>query len=61
MNNKLLWIAALVALLTFLTLDAGALAWSASLINGRQLLVELFTFFVVISGAAITIWKMKVG
>ncbi len=56
-----IWIAALVILLTFLVLDAGALAWSASLAGGRQILVEIFTFFVVLSGTAITVWKMKVG
>ena len=54
------WISVLVVLLTFLVLDAGALAWSASVIGGRQLAASLFTFLVVISGAAITVWKMKV-
>ena len=54
------WVVALVILLTFLVLDAGALAWSASLISGRQLAAEVFTFVVVLSGAAITVWKMKV-
>jgi hypothetical protein len=55
-----LWISVLVVLLTFLVLDAGALAWSASLIGGQQLLAELFTFLIVVSGGAITIWKLKV-
>ena len=60
-NNKLLWIAVFVVILTFFILDAAALAWSASFISGRQLTAELFTFFVVVSGAAITVWKMKVN
>ena len=57
--NATLWISFLVVLLTFLVLDAGALAWSASLIGGRQLLAELFTFLVVVSGTAITVWKLR--
>jgi hypothetical protein len=55
-----LWISALAVLLTFLVLDAGALAWNASLISGHQLMAELFTFLVVLSGAAITVWKLRV-
>jgi hypothetical protein len=57
--RTILWIAALVVFVTFLVLDAAAVAWSASWINGRQVTVELFTFFVVVSGAAVTVWKMK--
>jgi hypothetical protein len=60
-QRAILWIAALVVILTFFLLDASALAWSASLINGRQVLAEVFTFFIVVSGAAITVWKMKVN
>jgi hypothetical protein len=59
-NSRFLpWIAAFVILLTFFVLDAGAVAWSASLIGGRQLMAELFTFLVVVSGAVITVWKLK--
>jgi len=58
-RRTLLWILASVVMLTFLVLDAGALAWSASLISGRQLTAELFTFFVVLSGAAVTVWGLK--
>jgi hypothetical protein len=53
------WITASLILLTFLFLDAGALAWSASVISGRQLMAEIFTFFVVLSGAGITVWKLN--
>ena len=53
------WIAALLLILTFVVIDAGALAWAASLVNGRQFAVEVFTFFVVLSGAAITLWRMR--
>ena len=60
-SHLVLWIAALVILLTFLFLDAGALAWSASLISGQQLTAEILTFIVVLSGCAITIWRMKVS
>jgi hypothetical protein len=60
-SHLILWIAALVILLTFLFLDAGALAWSASLISGHQLTAEILTFIVVLSGCAITVWRMKVS
>ena len=55
-----LWISVLVVLLTSLVVDAGTLAWSASLIGGRPLMAGLFTFLVVVSGGAITVWKLKV-
>ncbi len=60
MKPTLFWIAALALLITFFVLDAGALAWSASLISGHQLTAGLFTFFVVATGAAITVWRMRV-
>ena len=53
------WIAAMIVVLTFVMLDASALAWSAAVIDGRQFAVEIFTFVVVASGAAITVWKMR--
>jgi hypothetical protein len=53
------WVIALLFAITFLVIDAGALAWAASLVNGRQLAVEMFTFFVVLSGGAITFWRMR--
>jgi hypothetical protein len=60
MNSKHLpWLIALLFVVTFLVIDAGALAWAASLVNGRQLAVEIFTFFVVLSGGAITLWRMR--
>ena len=55
------WLAALVILLTFLVVDTGALAWSAAVSDGRQIAAEVFTFIAVMSGAAITVWKMRVG
>jgi hypothetical protein len=58
--KTLFWIAALAFVLTFLVLDAGAVAFSASFISGHQLTAALFTFFVVVTGAAITVWRMKV-
>ena len=54
------WIAVFIVLIAFFVLDAGALAWSASLADGRQLAAEIFTFFVVLTGGAITVWKMKI-
>ena len=59
MDNRYLWIAALALLVTFFVLDAGAVAWSASFISGHQLTAGIFTFFVVVSGVAITVWRMK--
>jgi hypothetical protein len=53
------WIAALALLITFLVLDAGAIAWSAAFISGHQLTAALLTFFVVLSGAAITITSIR--
>jgi hypothetical protein len=54
------WIAGVALLFAFLFLDAGAIAWSAAFINGHQLIAALVTFFVVISGAAITIASTRV-
>jgi len=51
---------AFAIVITTLVLDAGALAWSASIIDGRQLTAEIFTFIVIASGIAITTWTMKV-
>jgi hypothetical protein len=58
--KTLFWIATFAFLITFLVLDAGAVAFSASVISGHQLTAALFTFFVVVSGAAVTVWRMKV-
>ena len=58
-SQSTIWIAALVIILTSLVLDAAALAWSASVLDGRLVMVEVFTFLVVLSGAAITVWKMR--
>jgi hypothetical protein len=56
--STILWVTASLILLTFVFLDAGALAWSASVISGSQLTAEIFTFFVVLSGAGVTVWRM---
>ena len=56
--RSITWIATILVLLTFAVLDAGALAWSASVISGRQLAAELFTFFTVVGGTVITVWWM---
>jgi len=61
MKTKLTWIAALAVLVTFFFLDAGAVAWSASVITGHQLSAAIFTFFLVLSGAVITVWRMRLG
>jgi hypothetical protein len=61
MKSTLAWIAALAVLITFCVLDAGAVAWSASVINGHQLSAAVLTFFVVLSGAAITVWRMRLN
>ena len=58
-SRSTIWIAALVIILTSLVLDAAALAWSAKVLDGRQIFAEVFTFLAVLSGAAITVWKMK--
>lgn len=60
-RRAVLCVAALVVILTSLVLDAAALAWSASVLNGRQITAEILTFLLIVSGAAITVWKMKVG
>ncbi len=54
-----LWMAVAAILFTFFILDAGALAWASSLISGRQVIAEMFTFLVVLSGVAVTVWRMK--
>jgi hypothetical protein len=53
------WIAVILVIFTFAVLDAGALAWSASVISGRQLAAEVLTFFTVAGGAAVTVWRMR--
>jgi len=58
-SGSILWIALILVLSTFGILDLGALAWSASVISGRQLAVELFTFFAVMGGAVATVWGMR--
>lgn len=58
-KRNTIWIIALVMMISFLVLDAGALAWTSSMINGHQFVAEIFTFIVVLSGAAITVWRMK--
>ena len=55
----MIWIALFLVLFTFAVLDAGALAWSASVISGRQLTAELLTFFVIMGGAIATVWCMN--
>ena len=60
-NSVYLWIAVVVVILTFLFLDASALAWSSKWIGGQQIVAAIFTFFVLVSGALITVWKMKVN
>ena len=54
-----IWIALILILSTFAALDAGALAWSASVISGLQLAAELLTFFTVVVGAIATVWWMR--
>jgi hypothetical protein len=44
----------LLLVLIFFVLDAGAVAWSASVISSGQLAAGLVTFFAVVTGAAIT-------
>jgi hypothetical protein len=58
--STVLWMAALVIILTSLVLDAAALAWSASVLDGRQVTAAIFTFVLVLTGAAVTVWKMKI-
>lgn len=53
------WIATLLVLFTFAVLDAGAVAWSASVISGRQLFADLLSFFTVLCGTGITFWWMS--
>jgi hypothetical protein len=60
-HRAVLWVVALVVILTTLVLDVGALAWSASVLDGRQVTAGIFTFLLVVSGGAITVWMMKVG
>lgn len=59
--RSIIWVTALVIILTSLVLDAAVLAWSASVQDWRMVTAEVFTFFVVLSGVAITVWKMKVS
>jgi hypothetical protein len=58
LSRSLIWAAAILVLITFAVLDAGALAWSASVISGRQLVAGVLTFFTLVGGAAVTVWKM---
>ena len=58
-SGSTIWITTILVLLTFGALDAGALAWSASVISGRQLAAELLTFFTVMGGAVATVRWMR--
>jgi hypothetical protein len=59
LTREMICTAALLVLFTFAALDAGVLAWSASVISGRQLTAELLTFFTVMGGAIATVWRMR--
>ena len=60
-SGMMIGIAAVLILSIFAVLDAGALAWSASFISGRQLAAELLTFFIVLAGAVVTAWSVTTG
>jgi hypothetical protein len=58
-SGSMVWITTILVLFTFAAMDAGALAWSAAIISGRQLAAELLTYFTIIGGGAVTVWWMK--
>lgn len=59
-KGGILGMAMFLILLTFAVVDAGALAWLASLITGHQFAVGLVSFFAVLGGAVVTVWRIPV-
>ena len=53
-QRAVFWTALAVILLTFLVIDAGALAWSASLAGGLPITAGILTFLAVVCGLVLT-------
>jgi hypothetical protein len=58
-DRLLYWMAGVLLLITFGIVDAGVIAWCASLIDFGQLFAALVSLLLIETGLFFTVWQMR--
>jgi hypothetical protein len=58
-DRLLYWMAGVLLLITFGMVDAGVIAWCASLIDFGQLFAAVFSLLLIETGLFFTVWQMR--